>query len=83
MPHWRSSYSRRLRTPIDSVLNVYDSKGGNISSNDDGAGSDSTAKFNVPEDGDYFVRIKAAEQLRFEQAEDQDDFQRREYFSRI
>jgi len=50
-------YARRLRTPVDSVLNVYDSKGGNISSNDDGAGSDSTAKFNVPEDGDYFVRV--------------------------
>ncbi|MES2940384.1 MAG: glutamine synthetase family protein [Pseudomonadota bacterium] len=32
---------------------------------------------------DYFVRIKAAEQLRFDQAEDKDDFQRREYFSRI
>lgn len=50
-------YARRLRTPVDSVLNVYDAKGGNISSNDDGAGADSTAKFNVPADGDYFVRI--------------------------
>lgn len=32
---------------------------------------------------DYFVRIKQSERLRFEQAEDQDDFQRREYFSRF
>jgi glutamine synthetase len=32
---------------------------------------------------DYFVRLKEAEQLRFEQAGDKDDFQRREYFSRI
>src|SRR4029453_6543341 len=47
----------RLRPPVDSVLNVYDSKGGNISSNDDSAGSDSTAKFNVPDDGDYFLRV--------------------------
>jgi hypothetical protein len=50
-------YARRLRTPVDSVLSVYDSKGGSLSSNDDGAGADSTAKFNVPADGDYFVRI--------------------------
>ncbi|MEO5672070.1 MAG: glutamine synthetase, partial [Ramlibacter sp.] len=32
---------------------------------------------------DYFVRIKRAEQLRWEQAEDKDEFQRREYFSRF
>ncbi|MBA2675337.1 glutamine synthetase family protein [Ramlibacter sp.] len=32
---------------------------------------------------DYIVRVKQAEQLRFAQAEDKDDFQRREYFSRI
>jgi len=50
-------YARRLRTPVDSVLSVYDSKGGSLSSNDDGAGSDSTAKFNVPADGEYFLRV--------------------------
>lgn len=32
---------------------------------------------------DYFSRIKRSEQQRFEQAQDSDDFQRREYFSRI
>jgi glutamine synthetase len=32
---------------------------------------------------DYFTRIKDAERQRFEQAEDKDEFQRREYFSRI
>ena len=31
----------------------------------------------------YFVRVKQSELLRFEQAEDKDEFQRREYFSRI
>lgn len=31
----------------------------------------------------YFSRIKQSEQQRFEQAEDRDEFQRREYFSRI
>ncbi len=32
---------------------------------------------------DYLVRIKRSEQLRFEQAEDTVDFQRREYFGRF
>ena len=31
----------------------------------------------------YFTRIKQSEQQRFEAAEDKDDFQRREYFSRF
>lgn len=50
-------YARRLRTPVDSVLTIYDAKGNSISSNDDGAGADSTVRFNVPADGDYFVRV--------------------------
>ena len=32
---------------------------------------------------DYFSQIKRSEWLRFEQASDKDEFQRREYFSRI
>ena len=32
---------------------------------------------------DYFTRIKQSEQQRFDAAEDQDEFQRREYFGRI
>jgi glutamine synthetase len=32
---------------------------------------------------DYFIRIKQAELLRWEQAQDKDEFQRREYFSRF
>lgn len=32
---------------------------------------------------DYFVRIKQSEHKRFEEAQDKDDFQRREYFSRF
>jgi glutamine synthetase len=31
----------------------------------------------------YFIRIKQAELLRWEQAGDKDEFQRREYFGRI
>jgi glutamine synthetase len=32
---------------------------------------------------DYYLQIKRSERDRFEQAQDQDDFQRREYFSRF
>ena len=32
---------------------------------------------------DYFDRVKQSELTRWEQAEDKDDFQRREYFSRL
>ncbi|TWO67700.1 glutamine synthetase [Caenimonas sedimenti] len=32
---------------------------------------------------DYYTRLKQSEQIRFEQAEDKDEFQRREYFGRI
>jgi len=50
-------YARRLRTPVDSVLALYDSKGNSVASNDDSAGADSMVKFNVPVDGEYFVRV--------------------------
>jgi glutamine synthetase len=32
---------------------------------------------------DYFVRVKESELLRWEQAQDKDEFQRLEYFSRV
>ena len=32
---------------------------------------------------DYFVRVKQSELLRWEQAQDKDEFQRREYFGRV
>jgi glutamine synthetase len=41
-----------------------------------------TAAFGAPFI-DYFARIKEAELLRWEQAEDKDEFQRREYFGRF
>ena len=31
----------------------------------------------------YFTRVKQSEQRRFDEAADKDEFQRREYFSRI
>lgn len=50
-------FARRLRSPLDSVLNVYKSDGGGLAGNDDSAGADSYLKFTAPADGDYLLRI--------------------------
>ncbi len=51
-------YARRLRSPLDSVLTVYNSAGAQIATNDDSGGPDSYVRLNVPADGDYFVRVR-------------------------
>ncbi|HEY7115099.1 MAG TPA: PPC domain-containing protein [Tepidisphaeraceae bacterium] len=51
-------YARRLRSPLDSVLSLYDDKGRSIANNDDSGGPDSYLKFNVPADGDYVIRVR-------------------------
>lgn len=50
-------YARRLRSPLDSVLQITDAKGGSLAVNEDAAGADSVLKWNVPADGDYFVKV--------------------------
>jgi hypothetical protein len=51
-------YARRLRSPLDSVLQVFDAEGREIASNDDAAGADSSLKFTPSETTNYFVRIR-------------------------
>jgi hypothetical protein len=51
-------YARRLGSPLDSVLEVFDAKGQSLASNDDTAGADSALKFTPPETTNYFVRIR-------------------------
>jgi hypothetical protein len=51
-------FARRLRSPLDSVVEVFDDKGASVASNDDSAGPDSTVKFTADGDRDYFVRVK-------------------------
>jgi len=51
-------YARRLRSPLDSVLDVFDASGKSIASNDDTGGPDSYLKLTPDSDGEYFVRIK-------------------------
>jgi hypothetical protein len=53
-------YGQALGAPIDMVVNLQNAKGGNISGNDDGGGTrrlDSKATIDIPEDGDYYVRV--------------------------
>jgi hypothetical protein len=50
-------YGRRVRTPIDPVMIIYNAKGGGIASADDNAGPDPAIDFNVPDDGEYLVAV--------------------------
>ena len=53
-------YAQSIGSPLDSVVNIYNEKGGSLSGNDDGGGRrrlDSKFKIAIPTDGDYFVRV--------------------------
>lgn len=51
-------YGRRLRSPIDPVLNIFRVRDGrSILGNDDARRPDAYARFDVPEDGEYAVRV--------------------------
>ncbi|HWN95596.1 MAG TPA: PPC domain-containing protein, partial [Methylomirabilota bacterium] len=51
-------YARRLRSPLDSSIELRDSKGNRIDGNDDAGGPDSALKFNPPADGEYLLKIR-------------------------
>jgi hypothetical protein len=51
-------YARKLRSPIDSLIEIFDSSGKSLASNDDASGADSYLKFNPPADGEYFLSIR-------------------------
>lgn len=53
-----SAYARRLRSPLDAVLEVFDAAGKWLAGNDDTAGADSTLTFAPSEDGEYEVRVR-------------------------
>ncbi len=50
-------FARRIRSPLDAVMNVYYADGRSIAGNDDSRGPDSYLRFTVPEDARYVVRI--------------------------
>jgi len=50
-------YARRLRSPLDPVLSIYDGKGNRIAQNDDSGGIDSYLRWSAPADGEFFVGV--------------------------
>jgi len=50
-------YSRRIRSPLDPVMNLYYGNGKSITGNDDSRGPDSYFRFSVPADGEYLIRV--------------------------
>ncbi len=51
-------YARRLRSPLDSVLQILDANGKQLGSNDDAGGPDSYLRFKAPADGEYGLSVK-------------------------
>jgi hypothetical protein len=51
-------HARRLRSPLDSVLSVHDSKGKQLALNDDQGSPDSIITWACPADGDYALQIR-------------------------
>jgi len=49
--------ARRVRSSIDSVVNVYNAKGGRLAGDDDRKRPDSWVRFKAPADGDYFIKV--------------------------
>ena len=53
-----SVFARRLRSPLDSTIQVVNAKGAAVADNDDGAGPDSLLTFKPDEDGEYAVLVR-------------------------
>jgi hypothetical protein len=51
-------YARQLRSPLDSILEVFDAQGRSLAANDDAGGPDSALKFTPGETTNYFVRMR-------------------------
>ncbi len=51
-------FARRLHSPLDSVIEVFDPNGHSLANNDDTSGADSAVKFTPSESTNYFVRIR-------------------------
>lgn len=50
-------YARRLRSPVDSILQLCDASGKVLETNDDSAGPDSVIKFTPEESGTYYLNV--------------------------
>lgn len=52
------TFSRSIRSPLDSVVNVYQGDGKYIAGNDDQGGPDSRFDWTAPADGEHFINIR-------------------------
>lgn len=52
------SYARRLRSPLDCIVEVFDAGGQGLAGADDGAGVDSVLNWSAPADGEYELRVR-------------------------
>jgi hypothetical protein len=50
-------YARRIGSPVDPVVNIYNSDKGHLAGNDDARGQDAYFRWQAPADGDYYLRI--------------------------
>lgn len=53
-----SVIARRLRSPLDSLVEIFDPAGNGVAGNDDSGGPDSYLRFTAPEDGVYRLRVR-------------------------
>ena len=51
-------YARRIRSGLDPVINIYNAKGKHLVGDDDARRPDCYLRFDVPETGEYFIRIR-------------------------
>ena len=51
-------WARRLRSPLDSVLTIWNMQGGQVAANDDDGNIDSGVRWKVPADGEYVIKIE-------------------------
>jgi hypothetical protein len=51
-------HARRLRSALDSVIDIYDAKGNRVGGNDDSGGMDSYQRWKAPADGEYVIAIR-------------------------
>lgn len=50
-------YARHLRSPLDSVLTIYNEKGAKLNTNDDEGQPDSHIRWSAPADGHYYISV--------------------------
>jgi hypothetical protein len=51
-------FARKLRSPLDSIIDIYNLKGARLNGNDDAGNVDSYVRWKAPEDGEYVLAVR-------------------------